>query len=259
MPERTPKTLFISDLHLTPAAPRPVFLFARFMREFAPRAEALYILGDFFDSWVGDDALEDAFCADIAGMLRQLAQQGVALYFMPGNRDFLAGERLARATGWSRLPDPARIDIYGRQTLISHGDQYCTDDVEYQRFRAMVRDAGWQSAFLAKPLDERRRIAQDIRARSDQEKSAKGMEITDVCVTAIQAAFVQAGAHFMIHGHTHRPAMHHHTIDGQAHERWVLPDWGARGGYLECTPERWALRWMPESCTPTDDAVAPAR
>jgi UDP-2,3-diacylglucosamine hydrolase len=241
-------TLFISDLHLTAARPAPAALFRRFLDEVAPRAAVLYILGDLFEAWVGDDDLTLAFHGDIAARLKGLVDAGVPVHFMPGNRDFLAGPALARATGWTPLPDPTVIDLYGTPTLLSHGDAYCTDDAAYQAFRQQLRDARWQAAFLAKSLEERRALARAMRTESEQAKADKKPDLMDVNPEAIRAALAQAGVTRMIHGHTHRPARHELQINGQACVRWVLADWYETGGYLACDPTGCrAVPWPWES------------
>ena len=234
VPEQQRPTLFISDLHLTSDRPRPVELFYRFVNEIAPHAQALYILGDFFEAWVGDDDLALPFHAEIAAALQQLARQGIALYYMPGNRDFLAGQALAQATGWTALADPTVIDLYSIPTLISHGDAYCTDDAAYQAFRKQVREAQWQREFLAQPIAARRAAAKAIRERSEQAKVGKKPDIMDVNPDAIRAAMTQAGVTRLIHGHTHRPARHEVDLGHSRGERWVLADWYETGGYLTC-------------------------
>ncbi|NWG86330.1 MAG: UDP-2,3-diacylglucosamine diphosphatase [Hydrogenophilaceae bacterium] len=228
-------SLFISDLHLSPGLPGAVALFRRFLSEIAPQAEALYILGDFFEAWIGDDDLALPFHADIAAALRQLSERGVRLYLMHGNRDFLLGERFCQASGASLLSDPQLIDLYGSPTLLAHGDQFCTDDLAYQAFRQQVRNPAWQAGFLAKPLAERREMARQLRAQSELEKAAKEMAIMDVNLDALAATLRKYGYPRLIHGHTHRPAHHLHEIDGHACERWVLPDWYEGGGYLRCS------------------------
>ena len=233
-PDSSRPTLFISDLHLTPERPRPVELFYRFLNEVAPQAKALYILGDFFEAWVGDDDLALPFHAQIASALLQLANKGTPIFFMPGNRDFLAGPTLAAAAGWTSLPDPSVIELYGTPTLISHGDAYCTDDEAYQTFRRQVRDAAWQQAFLSQPIEARRAAAKAIRERSEQAKADKKPNIMDVSPQAIHAALTENDVTRLIHGHTHRPARHDVALDGNTAERWVLPDWYETGGYLTC-------------------------
>lgn len=233
-PHDPPPTLFISDLHLTPERPTPVALFQRFLDEVAPQAAALFILGDFFEAWVGDDDLDFPFHKDISNRLKILVDSGVPVFFMAGNRDFLAGSALAEATGWTSLADPTVINLHGRPTLLSHGDAYCTDDQAYQAFRRQVRDARWQSEFLARPIDERRSVAKAIRAQSEQAKAGKKPDIMDVNPEAIRTALEQAGVTRMIHGHTHRPARHALQVNGMECERWVLADWYETGGYLAC-------------------------
>lgn len=238
-------TLFISDLHLNPEQPLPVALFHRFMDEIAPAARALYILGDFFDAWVGDDDLALPFHADTAAALKRHAERGLGIHFMPGNRDFLAGAALARAAGWTVLPDPQVIDLYGTPTLLSHGDAYCTDDLPYQAFRRQVRDPSWQQRFLQQALETRRAQARHIRQQSEQAKAGKQLDIMDVNPAAIERAFTQARVRSMIHGHTHRPARHTLSVEGHTVTRWVLPDWNASGGYLACSAHGCALHTFP--------------
>lgn len=228
-------TLFLSDLHLSPERPGAAESFRRFLSETAPRADALYILGDLFEAWVGDDDLALPFHAGIAAELKRVAKNGVPVYFLPGNRDFLAGPDLARAAGLVLLEDPTRIDLYGTPTLLAHGDAWCTDDAQYQAFRAQVREPGWRAEFLDKPLAERHAIAAALRERSEQAKAGKRPEIMDVNPEAIAEAFRRHAVSRIIHGHTHRPARHLLSVAGRPCERWVLPDWyGAACGYLAC-------------------------
>jgi UDP-2,3-diacylglucosamine hydrolase len=233
----SPHALFIADLHLSPERPQPVALFHQFMKEIAPTATALYILGDFFEAWIGDDDLSDGFHADIASCLRTLVESGIPVFFLPGNRDFLIGETFARATGTSLLEDPTRIDLFGTPTLLSHGDAFCTDDAGYQSFRRQVRDPAWQAAFLARPLAERHGMARKLREHSEYAKAGKQPEIMDVNTDAVSRAFREHAVTRIIHGHTHRPARHEHRLDGRHGERWVLADWYVSGGYLCCGPE----------------------
>lgn len=226
--------LFISDLHLDPERPEPIRQFQRFMAETAVQAEALYILGDFFEAWVGDDELALPFHRDLAETLKGLTQRGVRVYFLPGNRDFLVGDGLAREAGLTLLPDPVVIDVGGTATLLSHGDSFCTDDAAYQAFRTQVREPAWQQAFLAKPLAERRAMARAAREQSEHAKAGKQAEIMDVNQQAVADAFRNHGVTRIIHGHTHRPARHLCEIDGIGRERWVLPDWYESSGYLAC-------------------------
>lgn len=228
-------TLFIADLHLCPSRPRIVRLFERFLREVVPDARGLYILGDLFEYWAGDDDLTDPFNAAIAGHLREVTAQGTPVYLMHGNRDFLLGAAFLEATGATLLPDPSRIALHGTPTLLMHGDTLCTDDTDYQRFRAMVRDPAWQAAFLARPLAARKAEIEALRRRSETEKAAKPPEIMDVNAGAVTAALRAHGVTRLIHGHTHRPGHHSHSVDGMLCERWVLPEWYEQGGFLRCS------------------------
>ena len=225
-------TLFISDLHLYAERPHTSELFFRFAREIAPHAEALYILGDLFEYWVGDDDINDALAASVAEALSGLSQNGVAVYLMQGNRDVLMGEAYAARCGATLLPDPTVIDLYGTRTLLMHGDTLCTDDVEYQKFRAYIRDPKVQAQLLSLPLAVRHAKARDIRSQSESSKSSKSMEIMDVNSDAVIAALTRHDVSQMIHGHTHRPAKHEVRGESLHAVRWVLPDWGDSGGFL---------------------------
>jgi UDP-2,3-diacylglucosamine hydrolase len=227
-------TLFISDLHLSPDTPEATDSLLRFLREKAPAAAALYVLGDLFEYWIGDEGLAQPFAQEVARAFHALTKGGVPVYFMHGNRDFLLGERFALASGMTLLSDPAIVDLYGTRTLLMHGDTLCSDDVEYQKFRAMVRNPAWQQAFLAKPLDERVRMAREVRGKSEQAKQVKDMTIMDVTPATVDETFRRNEYARMIHGHTHRPARHEHKVDGRTCERWVLADWYGHGSCLLC-------------------------
>jgi UDP-2,3-diacylglucosamine hydrolase len=235
MPEKVRRTLFVSDLHLDPARPEATARFHRFLDAALPGADALYILGDLFEYWVGDDGLALDFPKSIASDLSR-ASRLAPLFFMHGNRDFLAAGAFAAATGAQLIADPARIDLYGRSTLLLHGDTLCTGDLAYQRFRAQVRNPAWQQAVLARPLAERVALAKGLREESDTAKQGKSMEIMDVSREAVESAFAESGCEVMIHGHTHRPGRHVHRAAGRDRVRWVLPDWYQGGGYLEASP-----------------------
>lgn len=224
--------LFISDLHLSPERPGITSTFFDFLARDAREAGALYILGDLFDYWIGDDDLADPFAADVAGRLEQFAAGGCSLYLMHGNRDFLIGEQMCAATGATLLADPTVVDIQGVRTLLLHGDTLCLDDPDYLAFRNKVRDPAWQGLFAAKPIDERRRIAVALRADSRSSQMSKSETIMDVAQRAVIEAFRASNCTRMIHGHTHRPARHEHVVDGRSCERWVLADWYAQGSYL---------------------------
>jgi len=229
------RTLFISDLHLDETRPGIVAQFERFLASVAPGADALYILGDLFEYWVGDDALALPFNARVAARLKA-ASASVPIAFMHGNRDFVAAAGFSAATGARLIEDPTTVEIYGKRALLLHGDTLCTDDTAYQAFRKQVRDPRWQAAALARPIGERIAIAQDLRLKSEGAKQGKSMAIMDVAAAAVEEAFRASGCEVMIHGHTHRPARHVHTVDGSERVRWVLADWYDRASYLEATP-----------------------
>ncbi|OGS97107.1 MAG: UDP-2,3-diacylglucosamine diphosphatase [Gallionellales bacterium RBG_16_56_9] len=229
-----PHILFISDLHLNADQPHSMAAFQHFIAAFAPQAEALYILGDLFEYWAGDDDLHEPFHARVIAALRNLAAHGTTVYLLHGNRDLLMGEALANACHATLLNDPTLVDLYGTPTLLSHGDMLCTDDTEYQRYRAQVHDANFQQQFLAKPLAERKaRIAQ-LRSRSTAEKQSKDSGIMDVNNASVAALLREYRYPRLIHGHTHRPNRHEHLVDGHSCERWVLGDWHQQGAALRC-------------------------
>ena len=225
-------TLFISDLHLDAERPDITALFGRFVDEEARSADALYILGDLFEAWVGDDDPSETG-AYVAQHLRGLREAGVPVYFMRGNRDFLLGDAYARRAGVTILPDPSVVMLHGRPTLLMHGDTLCSDDVDYQQFRAQTRDPDWQRQFLAKPLEARLAFAQQARAASQTRQAglkAQGAmdAITDVTPATVDSSFARFGVDSMIHGHTHRPAVHEHA----GGRRIVLGDWYEQGSVL---------------------------
>lgn len=226
--------LFISDLHLSSERPYPLTLFQQFITEIAPDAQALYILGDFFEAWVGDDTLADSFNQTLVESLKTLSSYGVEVFFLAGNRDFLVGTRFAQAAGLTLLGDPTEIDLFGVSTLITHGDQFCTDDIAYQEFRKQVRNPTWQKHFLAQPLQQRLELAAALRERSEHAKADKMPTIMDANEVAVCNALASHPVSRIIHGHTHRPACHEYCIDKKIIQRWVLPDWYETGGYLSC-------------------------
>jgi len=225
--------LFISDLHLSEDRPAANERFFSFLEKEARAADALYILGDFFEYWIGDDDLGYPFNAVIAGMLRELTRAGVPLYLMHGNRDFLIGQGFCEATGGTLLEDPTVVEPGGEKTLLMHGDTPCTDDLAYQAWRRTARSSAWQREFLAQSLAERRLATVGMREKSKEVVQAKPAEIMDVADGAVRDAMERHGVKRLIHGHTHRPGHHRVDLDGQRGERWVLPDWYGRGGYLE--------------------------
>jgi UDP-2,3-diacylglucosamine hydrolase len=232
---RLTRTLFISDLHLDESRPAIVAQFERFLSGVVPGADALYVLGDLFEYWAGDDSIGLAFEERVVGAMRRAAGS-LPIALLHGNRDFLLAGDFARASGVELISDPSVIEIYGKRTLLMHGDTLCTDDIEYQAFRAQVREPAWQAATLARPLEERLALARGLRHQSEGAKQAKAMEIMDVAPAAVEKAFAESDCDVMIHGHTHRPGRHVHRVGGRDRVRWVLPDWYQRGGYLEASP-----------------------
>ncbi|MCC7040489.1 MAG: UDP-2,3-diacylglucosamine diphosphatase [Burkholderiales bacterium] len=230
-------TLFLSDQHLAPARPAALAAFRAFCAGPARHAAAVYMLGDLFDFWVGDDQMREPFVADVIDALRGLADAGVPLFIAHGNRDFLLGDRFARATGARLLAEFTVLDLHGVATLVCHGDALCTDDVEYQAYRARVRNPVMQRRMLRLPYFLRRRIARWLQGKSAAHKANVSAQIMDVTPAAVAAAFRTHGVRRLIHGHTHRPARHTHAIDGRDCERIVLADWYDRGSYLEVGPD----------------------
>jgi UDP-2,3-diacylglucosamine hydrolase len=228
-----PETLLISDLHLAAARPQAIELFLRFARERARQAEVLYILGDLFDAWIGDDD-GSALAVAVRGALRELNAAGVTLFFQGGNRDFLVGTRFAGETAVRLLPDFAVVDLYGTSTLLTHGDLLCTDDVDYQQARVMLRSPAFVADFLGKPLPARAALAAEYRRRSGEATSLKAEDIMDVNADAVVQAMRAHGVRRLIHGHTHRPAIHSITLDGEAAERVVLAEWHDDAGQCVC-------------------------
>ncbi|MGE5625627.1 MAG: UDP-2,3-diacylglucosamine diphosphatase [Bacillota bacterium] len=233
-------TLFISDLHLDASRPEITELFLTFLRDEAARAAQLYILGDFFEAWIGDDD-DDPHHARIMDGLKALTVKGVPVSLMHGNRDFLMGEAFLRRTGAKLLPDPTVIPLGGRPTLLMHGDTLCTDDKEYQMVRRMLRDPAWQKDYLAKPLSERRAIAAHAREQSKKHTALQADYIMDVNQQAVEEAMHKHGVARLIHGHTHRPAVHRFKSGGQDMERIVLGDWYEQSSKLSWNENRGLL------------------
>ncbi|MCB1761001.1 MAG: UDP-2,3-diacylglucosamine diphosphatase [Gammaproteobacteria bacterium] len=224
--------LFISDLHLSPQRPATIALFLRFLRERAAQAEALYILGDLFDAWIGDDYREGPI-PEILDALHASSVGGTRLFFMHGNRDFLIGERFAAESGCELLADPYRLELAGQAALLMHGDLLCSDDHDYQQARRKLRDPAFIAQMLAQPIEARLALAADYRRRSGEATSNKAADIMDVNQQTVAGYLRAADARLLIHGHTHRPAAHAFTLDGAPARRIVLPDWQPDlGGYL---------------------------
>ncbi len=229
-----PHTLFISDLHLSADHPDSMAAFRRFIVKIAPHAERLYILGDLFEYWAGDDDRDDPFHAEVIALLRGLGAHHTEVFILHGNRDLLMGEALASACLATLIGEPTLIDLYGTPTLLSHGDTLCTDDVDYQAFRMQVHDPVFQKDFLAQPLAARKAYIMQLRSRSDAEKQHKRMEIMDVNQDAVAKMLRHYHYPRLIHGHTHRPNRHEHVVDGKPCVRWVLGDWDKEGNALRC-------------------------
>jgi UDP-2,3-diacylglucosamine hydrolase len=240
--------LFISDLHLHASRPAITALFLEFVQDEAMQAEALYILGDLFEAWLGDDA-DDALAQSVRGALSKLHAAGVPVYLMRGNRDFLFGQRFAAESGATLLPDPCVVMLYGQPTLLMHGDLLCSDDREYQAFRAQVRDPAWQAAFLGKTLAERAEFAARARAASGERQAGLRGEgalemITDVNADTVAQTMARYGVRRLIHGHTHRPAVHALLVDDMPARRIVLGDWYEQGSVLRVSPDGFELSML---------------
>ena len=226
-------SLFISDLHLHQTRPAASAAFFHFLLTEANRAKALFILGDLFEYWVGDDQLDhDHLSRTVCDSIRTLSDAGVEVFFMHGNRDFLIGERFATEAKLTILTDPTQIRHGEQSLLLLHGDTLCTDDLAYPQFRRQARDPAWQAGILAKPYDERVALAASIRERSDTEKATKAAGIMDVSLATVEQVFRTHGYIDMIHGHTHRPATHVHMVDGHQCTRLVLSDWQTQAEFV---------------------------
>ena len=231
------RVILVSDLHLSRERPATNEIFFRFLAEKARNVEALYVLGDLFEVWIGDDDLVaedgDPLGREVATAFAGLGRRGTRVFLMHGNRDFLMGERLCGAAGATLLDDPTVTEIGGVRTILTHGDVLCTDDVDYQKWRATARSEAWQREFLSKSVSERRRLVGELRETSRAMTRSKAPEITDVNPDAVRDSLLRHRVRRMIHGHTHRPALHEMRLGGRSFERWVLPDWYGTGGYLE--------------------------
>ena len=226
-------TLFISDLHLSAERPDITSQFIQFLNNEARQAEALYILGDLFEAWLGDDMILPEYAEAIAAM-KALSDSGVPVFIMHGNRDFLLGEKFTEMSGTTLLEDPTTLDLYGKPTLLLHGDTLCTDDVEYQKFRAMVRNPAWQQQMLSLSREERLKLAREYREMSQAETGNKAEDIMDVNQQTLEQVMQEQDVYHMIHGHTHRPAIHNFEINSQPAQRIVLGDWYEQGSVLKC-------------------------
>jgi len=232
-----PVALFVSDVHLQAGLPRTTQAFLDFLQQAAPKARQLYLLGDIFEYWAGDDDLAAPYNAQIVNAIGQVAASGTAVFWIAGNRDFLVGPEFARAAGLTLLPDPFGATRAGKRMALTNGDAKCTDDHAYMAFRAQVRQPEWQREFLARPLAQRKAIIDNLRSGSSEAQRSKAYDMMDVNPEAIASLHETTGASIVIHGHTHRPAIHEMSREGTCYVRHVLPDWecdidSARGGWL---------------------------
>lgn len=239
-------TLFVSDLHLEAERPDIGHQFIEFLKTDAMEADDLYILGDLFEAWVGDDDPNSHY-AKIKMAIRKVVDKGIPVYFMHGNRDFMIGRQFANETGVEILKDPYPITMYGQKALLSHGDAMCTDDVQYQRVRVMTRDPDWQASMLAKPLKERLRIAEEARRQSLERTLNLSMNIMDVNQDEVKRVITKYGVDVLLHGHTHRPGVHTVDLGKRTAQRIVLGDWYQQGSVLRWNLQGPKLQEMPRS------------
>lgn len=239
---RPQRTLFVSDVHLDPQAPAAERQFLDFLHQDAAGADTLYILGDLFESWVGDD---DADYEPVLDALAGLTRQGIGCFLLHGNRDFLIGRRFCDLTGCRLLPDPVVLQLGGERVLLTHGDALCTDDHAYQELRTIVRDEVWQKRFLGLPLATRRLLAGQVRAGSRAHTAQTAPTIMDVNSQTVERAFRATQARRMIHGHTHRPGVHDSLLDGEPVQRLVLGAWYEQGSCLAYQDGHYELRALP--------------
>ena len=237
-------TYFISDLHLAPDRPELAGALTSFIADQRSQMDSLYILGDLFDAWIGDD-FEDDFIRDIKLLLRSTSEAGTRLFFMPGNRDFLIGQEFAQQTGCRLLDDPTVIDLYGSRVLLMHGDLLCTQDIDYQKFRLVVRDRQWQQQLLEKSLSERLSIAGQLRSISKEQTGDKECQIMDVHQPEVENRMLSEQVQVLIHGHTHRPASHKMALNNAPATRIVLGDWGAALWYLRVDEAGYEIKNSP--------------
>lgn len=239
--------LFVADMHLSADRPDLINAFTLFVNNQAADCTALYLLGDIFEAWIGDDYIEPSM-QPVIDSLRQLSSSGCKIYLQQGNRDFLLGEHFANDIGASLLAEAVVVTLPNAKALIMHGDQLCTDDVDYQAFRSMVRSTQWQQQFLSKPVSERLQIAQQLRSASREQSSLKSAQITDVNQAAVVKAMDDAKIKLLIHGHTHRPKCHSVTLANTEGTRMVLGDWDTTLWYIKCTASGCELINQPIHC-----------
>lgn len=237
-------TLFISDLHLCRDRPYITDLFLEFLRHRAQASDALYILGDLFEYWIGDDGAGFLGYEEVTAGIQHLIGNGTPVYVMHGNRDFLLGEQFCEQTGCKLVPDPTKIHLYGQAILLMHGDSLCTDDVEHQQFRTQVRKSEWQTQFLGKPLSERNEMALALRRQSERNKTQKTIALMDVTQGTVERIMREHEADVLVHGHTHRPAIHDVLLGDRTARRIVLGDWYEQGSVLEWSQLGYSLQMI---------------
>ncbi len=237
-------TLFVSDVHLDSRLEKTTCAFSNWLAGPARDAERVFILGDLFEAWIGDDD-DDPYKLERLAEIKALAETNTDVSFMHGNRDFLAGKQFAQSAGLTLLPDPCEIEVNGERWLLSHGDAWCTDDTEYQAFRQQVRNPAWQQAVLTRPLEERRALASQMRDASSEAGATKSAEIMDVNTDAVAASYAAADVATIVHGHTHRPACHRVVLNKTNATRWVLGDWFRQQSWLEVSGSRIKLHSLP--------------
>lgn len=235
---------FIADLHLSEDRPDITACFLSFLQAEAPKAQTLYILGDLFEYWVGDDD-DSPFVAKIAKALKTLSLSGTEIYFIHGNRDFLLGKKYAQKAGMQLLPESCVVDLFGQKALIMHGDTLCTRDIDYQKFRKKSRSWWWQLMIKSLPLNMRKKIAASYRHKSAQAKQSKSLDIMDVTEEEVVYQLEQAQVQLLIHGHTHRPAKHLLQANNHAAQRIVLGDWYQQGAWLKVSATEMELLNTP--------------
>lgn len=241
-----PVTYFIADLHLAQNRPDITACFLRFLKNEAVKAQTLYILGDLFEAWIGDDD-DSAYLTTIAKALKTLSSFGTNIYYIHGNRDFLLGARFAQKSAMTILPEIDLIDLYGQSVVIMHGDTLCTRDIAYQKFRKKSRSWWWQTAIKSLPLFVRKRMASNYRKRSAAATAMKSQDIMDVTEKEVVSCLENHKSNLLIHGHTHRPAIHQLHANGKAAQRIVLGDWYEQGAWLKVTPTTMQLLNLPLS------------
>lgn len=239
------RTLFISDIHLSETRPDLTRALLNFLHHTCSDCDQLFLLGDIFDAWIGDDFIHPDL-TPIIDALDTLSKQGIEIFFQHGNRDFLVGKKFTSRIGAELLPEESIIRLPdGQSALIMHGDQLCIDDKEYQQFRILVRNADWQKDFLSKTLPERLEIARQLRAASKEQNAEKSQSIMDVNADSVQSALKKAECQLLIHGHTHRPAIHQQQLNNQTGTRIVLGDWDKELWYLSCDEAGYELLHEP--------------